>query len=138
MRNKKIRIILDTNLWISFLITKNFVHIDSLLDKERLILLFSQELINEFIDVASRTNLKKYFTKQDIERLIKLFDTYGLMIHVTPQFKICRDNKDNFLLDLAVQGNANYLITGDKDLLTINKIENTKIITFKDFTNDIN
>lgn len=133
MRNKKIRIILDTNLWISFLITKNFTLIDSLLDKDKIVLLFSQELMNEFIDVVSKSKLQKYFTQSDIEKLILLFDNYGSVIRVTPKLKICRDHKDNFLLDLAVQGNADYLITGDKDLLVLKQIDKAKIITFKEF-----
>ena len=137
MKNSKIRIILDTNLWISFLITKNLAQIDSLLFKDKVTLLFSQELINEFIDVTTRSKLKKYFSDTDIEKLIKLFDTYGTVIHVIPQIKICRDEKDNFLLDLAVQGNADYLITSDKDLLTLSKIEKTLISTFSDYINSL-
>jgi putative PIN family toxin of toxin-antitoxin system len=92
-------------------------------------------LLNEFIDVANRPTLKKYFSKSDIENLIELFDLNGTIIQVNPKINICRDFKDNFLLDLAIQGNADYLISGDKDLLTIEKIEKTKIITFKDFEN---
>jgi len=137
MKNSKIRIILDTNLWISFLITKNLAQIDSLLFKDKVTLLFSQELINEFIDVTTRSKLKKYFSDADIEKLIKLFDTYGSIIPVTPHLRICRDKKDNFLLDLAVQGNADYLITSDKDLLTLSKIEKTLISTFSDYINSL-
>lgn len=138
MRNKRIRIILDTNLWISFLITKKFAQLDKLINSEKLTLIFSQELINEFIDVAGRDKLKKYFTVQDFEKLLNLFDTYGLLINVKPNLKICRDYKDNFLLDLAVQANADYLITGDNDLLTLNNIGNTKIVSFRDFFNEVN
>jgi uncharacterized protein len=44
-----------------------------------------------------------------------------------------RDSKDNFLLNLAVDGKADYLITGDKDLLEIGQIDKTSILTFKEF-----
>ncbi len=47
--------------------------------------------------------------------------------------KICRDEKDNFLLSLSVDSKAEYLITGDKDLLVLEKIENTEILTFSEF-----
>ena len=50
---------------------------------------------------------------------------------------ICRDKKDNFLLSLCVDGNADYLITGDNDLLSINNVEETSILTFKEFLNII-
>jgi hypothetical protein len=47
--------------------------------------------------------------------------------------KLCRNEKDVFLSNLSVDGNANYLIIGDQDLLILKQIENTKIITMTDF-----
>ena len=45
----------------------------------------------------------------------------------------CRDPKDNFLLELAVDGKADYLITGDKDLLELKSVHKTKIVRIEDF-----
>lgn len=45
---------------------------------------------------------------------------------------ICRDDDDNHLLALAKKSNADYIITGDKDLLDINKFEKTRIIRFRE------
>jgi len=45
----------------------------------------------------------------------------------------CRDAKDNFLLSLAKDGKADYLITGDKDLLTIKEFEGTIITNISGF-----
>jgi uncharacterized protein len=47
-----------------------------------------------------------------------------------------RKKKDNFLLSLAIDSNATYLLTGDKDLLVVNKIGKTKIITVSQFLSD--
>ena len=47
--------------------------------------------------------------------------------------EVCRDAKDNFLLNLAIDSKADYLITGDTDLLIIEKIKKTNIITFTEF-----
>jgi uncharacterized protein len=47
--------------------------------------------------------------------------------------KICRDAKDNFLLSLCHDSSADYLITGDKDLLAIKNIGATKIISMQKF-----
>ena len=55
------RIIIDTNLWISFLLTNNYTKLDVILSKGRK-LLFSQQLIEEFVKVVQRPKLKKYFT----------------------------------------------------------------------------
>lgn len=130
---KKIKIILDTNVWISFLITKSMKGIDKLIFNERVILLFSDELMTEFIDVTGREKLKRYFTKEDIASLIDLIDEYGEIVKVKSQVDICRDKEDNFLLSLAKDGKADYLITGDKDLLVIDIFGKTKIITLTEF-----
>lgn len=46
---------------------------------------------------------------------------------------LCRDPKDNFLLNLSIDGKADFLITGDKDLLVLEKIESTQIVTLAEF-----
>nr|WP_249214048.1 putative toxin-antitoxin system toxin component, PIN family [Synechocystis sp. PCC 7338] len=48
-------------------------------------------------------------------------------------FDSCRDKKDNSLLDLAVSGNANYLVTGDSDLLALNPFQNVEIVSYQHF-----
>lgn len=135
MRNKKI--ILDTNLWISFLISKKFNQIDKLIENEKITLVFSNELIEEFVDVVNRPKFKRYFSKKDIEKLLEYFDQFGEIVKVTSDIKVCRDGKDNFLLNLSIDSKANFLITGDNDLLILKKIEKTKILTFTDFIKSI-
>ena len=135
MTNKKI--ILDTNLWISFLISKKFNRIDELIENKKITLIFSDELIEEFVDVVSRPKFKKYFSKRDIEKILEYFDQFGELTKVTSDLKICRDEKDNFLLSLSVDSDADYLISGDKDLLVLEKIGETKIMTFTDFIEHI-
>ena len=95
-------------------------------------LIFSKELIEEFIAVAYRPKFAKYFTNEDIENLLDVFNYLGILINVTSNIKICRDSKDDFLLNLAIDSKANYLVTGDKDLLEIKKIKRTKILTIKE------
>jgi len=130
---KKIRVIFDTNIWISFLISKSMKDIDKLIFSERIVLLFSDELMTEFIDVTSREKLKPYFTKEDIASLIDLIEEYGEIVKVKTKVNICRDKEDNFLLSLAKEGKADYLITGDKDLLILDKFEKTKITSLTSF-----
>jgi hypothetical protein len=73
MANKKPRIILDTNLWISFLLSKDFAKLDKLLLEGQVHLLFSEELPEEFISVTKRPKLKKYFAPSDVDTLIRNF-----------------------------------------------------------------
>jgi len=73
MPNQKDRVVVDTNLWISFLLTKNYSKLDILFSQNRLLLIFSQELIEEFIEVVQRTKFKKYFTLSDLQSLLLEF-----------------------------------------------------------------
>jgi uncharacterized protein len=59
------------------------------------------------------------------------------LVDVTTESSECRDYKDNFLLNLAIDSKADYLITGDEDLLVIKKIKKTKIILWADFINEV-
>lgn len=127
---KSKRVILDTNFWISFLISKKFKEIDGLIQSKKIVLVFSDELLDEFIEVARRPKFKKFFAKKDIEILLEIFDQYADLINVTSEIDICRDEKDNFLLNLAIDGKADYLVSGDNDLLILEKIKNTKILRF--------
>lgn len=45
----------------------------------------------------------------------------------------CRDIKDNFILEMAVNGKVDYIITGDKDLLIMSPYKGINIITYKEF-----
>ena len=136
MQNKVSRIIIDTNLWISFLITNNFAKLDEILFSKHGILVFSQELLAEFLEVAKRPKFKRFFSTSDIEELLETIYEYADFVNVETEIKICRDPKDNFLLSLSVDGNADFLITGDKDLLELNKFGETKIISISDFLQD--
>lgn len=68
----RIRVILDTNLWISYLISKRLSKIDSLFEQDGITLIFSETLFVEFIEVAQRPKFRKYFSEEDLERLIEL------------------------------------------------------------------
>jgi uncharacterized protein len=62
-----------------------------------------------------------------------MFDTYGELVNVVSSVDLCRDAKDNFLLALAKDGKADFLITGDADLLVIKRFESTEILAYVEF-----
>ena len=94
---------------------------------------FSQELLNEFLEVVKRPKFRRFFSSTDIENILETIDEYADFIEVKSAIKVCRDSKDNFLLSLSVDGNVDYLLTGDKDLLDLNKFKKTTIITISQF-----
>jgi len=131
------KVILDTNLWISFLISKDFSFLDTFIDKGRIKLIFSEELFSEFISVSERPKFQKYFSRKDIKHLTKIINKYGLLVKVTTDVNKCRDFKDNFLLNLAIDSKADYIVTGDNDLLVLKKIGKTTILTIKELLDEI-
>ena len=133
MQNKVSRIIIDTNLWISFLITKDFTKLDEIIFSRNGILVFSQDLLDEFLEVAKRPKFRRFFSTSDIEEMLETIDEYADFIEVRTKTDVCRDPKDNFLLSLSTDGKADYLLTGDKDLLDLTKFGETTIITISSF-----
>lgn len=132
----KHRVIIDTNLWISFLLTNDYSKVDPMFANNDLVLIFSEELIEEFIEVAQRPKFRKYLSFDDIEDLLDKVRKKAVFINITTSIELCRDPKDNFLLALSQDGKATHLITGDKDLLVLGTFGKTKILTITDYINN--
>ena len=133
MQKQTHSIIIDTNLWISFLINVQFEFIEELMVVHKIKLLFSQELLTELNSVVKKPKLQKFISKESIEILFDIIDEYAEFIDVVCNVDVCRDKKDNFLLALAKESKADFLITGDNDLLDLEQFENTKIIKITDY-----
>jgi len=132
-KNKSLRLVIDTNLWISFIISKKLNLLEPILFAENTRILFSSELIEELQATITKPKLKKYFSENALEEMLTVFDPYIDFITVKSTVSICRDPNDNFLLALAKDGKANYLLTGDSDLLDIGKYKKTIIIKISEF-----
>jgi len=127
MPNAKHRLVVDTNLWVSLLLTKDFSKFDPILFGQRVTLLFSQELLDEFVKVARRPKFRRYFTVNDLQKLLTGIGQKAEFITVKSVVDSCRDPKDNFLLALSQDGQATHLLTGDKDLLILRKYQQTEM-----------
>jgi uncharacterized protein len=133
MPRKRHRVIIDTNLLISFLINRDFSKLERLLVSKKITLLYSQELIDEFVEVARRPKFKKYFTDTGIQELLTQISTRAEFVDVKSKVEASIDPKDNFLLSLAKDGKATHLLTGDKELLSLKKFIKTELITITEY-----
>jgi uncharacterized protein len=131
------RVVIDTNIWISFLIGKSLVGLTDAVITNRVLVLFSDDLLSELLEVLQRQKFKKYFSNTAIEQLVALLHEKAKWVDVVNDFDDCRDGKDNFLLNLAVSGNADYLITGDSDLLVLNPFHGVEIVPYLIFQDSI-
>ncbi len=127
------RVIIDTNILISSLMGKEVSRLNNILVDELVVVIFSRESWDEFLSVLKRPKFKKYFDKDKVGKLISLLSHISEFVKVTSIVPICRDEKDNFLLELSKDSKAHFIITGDLDLLVLGKFGKTQILTFNQF-----
>ena len=136
-KNKPLKLIVDTNLWVSFIISNKLNLLDPLLIAGDARLLFSVELLAEIQETIGKPRLKKFFGANALEQMLSVFEPFIDLVNVESIVTVCRDPRDNFLLALAKDGKADYLLTGDNDLLVIKKFRKTKITTIANFIESI-
>ncbi|WP_457755656.1 putative toxin-antitoxin system toxin component, PIN family [Thermodesulfatator indicus] len=135
MGQKKLRVVLDTNVLISALLFRGELSkLILALKQQAFVLLFSEETLKEFIKVLHYP--KFGLTKEEIEYLLQS----EIMPHaeiINPILKfgenVCSDKEDQKFLELAVSAKADYLVSGDNDLLEIKEFQKIKIISPAEF-----
>lgn len=131
--NSAKRVVVDTNIWISAIISENFNLLFETIVEGRIKMIYSSQLMSEFLSVVLRPKMHKYFSLNEIVVIRDFIREHGEYVKPVTKVLICRDPEDNLLLSLSADGSADYLLTGDKDLLVLGKFRNTEIITFSDF-----
>lgn len=127
-----IKIVLDTNMFLSgFLFHGMLKTVFDLILGNKLQMFVSEALVGEITK-----KLAEFEADKQIQREVLLFiNSRGVLIRPKGKVTVCRDPKDNYLLELAQEGQANYLITRDKDLLELSaaKWKDTKIVKPESF-----
>lgn len=94
---------------------------------------FSQDTFIEFEEVLNRPKFDKFLSIDTRLNFISEVRDLSVFYEINQKIDICRDPKDNKFLDVAIASSADYLITGDDDLLVLKSIKNTTIITPRKF-----
>jgi putative PIN family toxin of toxin-antitoxin system len=128
-----VKAVIDTNIWISFLIGKLLSGLDDYILEGQLEVVISDEQLEEITTVLRRPKFRKHFSPDDIEEFLSLIYKTAVIVKIHHTIKDCRDEKDNFILETAIRGKADYIVTGDKDLLILNPYRGKKIIGFREF-----
>ena len=129
---KKLKIVIDTNVFISGLLGRGsayLVYKTFLSKKFKLVL--TPSLLKEIKLVLNRPKLR--IEKNKIERLLKLLKSQAIIVKPKIKIKECRDEADNIILSCAIHSKANFIITWDKDLLTLSNFRGIPILTPSDF-----
>ena len=131
----RVRVVFDTNALISALIVPSSVPAKALdLAVENFEIIVSKATWQEFEQKIKKTSLERYFRNtQDRDAAVHAINR--VVTHVTVRSVVtdCRDPKDNQFLELALDGKAETIISGDKDLLVLNPWRGVCIQSSGDF-----
>ena len=133
-----IRACLDTNVLISGLISsKGAPHeILSALSSRDFMLITSLEILGEIEEALNYPKIKKSYklSPNEIKRLIKLVRKYSYKCQSTSTLKVIEsDPDDDKFLHAAIQGKADFIVSGDKHLLNLRAFQGIPIITPRQF-----
>jgi putative PIN family toxin of toxin-antitoxin system len=128
------RWVVDTNVLISRLLMPGGVAARAM-DRALAdgVLLVSDATLAELADVLSRPKFDRYVSIAERQRYLQLLGGVARRVTITYQTAICRDPKDDKFLHVALNGEANILVTGDADLLVLHPFHGIDILTPADF-----
>ena len=125
----EIRVVIDVNVFVSYFMGSLVrERLDRVLVNRNVTLLFSDALWSELDEVLARPKFKKYFTPEQAKRLVQTLLMRSQKINVQSQVAISRDMDDDYLLALCLDSAADFLITGDRDLLTLDPFGPVRIV----------
>jgi putative PIN family toxin of toxin-antitoxin system len=122
------RVVIDTNILVSFAIRPNpdfekiFDHIAA-----QGVSLVSEDTLAELFDVLSRERFRKYIPLDQSIDYVEWYAGISEQVIVTEQVVACRDPKDDKFLSLAVSGKADCILAGDRDLLDMVKFNDIPV-----------
>ena len=122
--------VLDTNILISRLLCPDGVAakaVDHAL--ARGVLLVSEYTLNELVEVLSRPKFDPYATREDRRHFLELLGGVARIVPIVRHIHACRDPKDDRFLDVALNGEATAIITGDQDPLVLDPFHGVRIVS---------
>ena len=130
------RLVLDTNVIVSAALLAGSVPrqaFDKALDEGTI--LISGPVVLELAEVLCREKLNKYLLEEDRMRFLVALLKETELVEVTETVTECRDIKDNKFLELALSGKADYVVSGDQDLLVLSPFRGIPVLTPREFLN---
>lgn len=124
------RVVVDNNALISRLLLPESVPgraVRKVVDSGRL--LVSEATLAELVDVLARPKFDRYVTIEDRREFIRLLGRVAELVPVTYVVHVCRDPDDNRVLEVAVNGDADTIVSGDRDLLVLSPFQGIPVLT---------
>jgi len=126
----KLKFVIDTNTLVSSILIASSVPDRAVkLIRHSGIILISVATIEELQKVMNRPKFDKYVDREIRSEFIAQLTQQSELVEINEPVIACRDSKDDKFLELAVNGKADYLISGDRDLLVLHPFRGIPIIT---------
>jgi len=130
----KQKFVIDTNTFVSsVLVAKSIPSLALQAIRKSGVILISIDTLEELQKVMTRRKFDRYVTQTIRSEFISQIVRQSELIEIKESIIACRDPKDDKFLEVAVNGKADYLITGDRDLLVLHPFRNIQILTPADF-----
>jgi putative PIN family toxin of toxin-antitoxin system len=121
--------VLDTNVVVSAVLLKNSASYKAFVKAyQQGVLLLSWPIVDELSEVLKRTKFDKYVSLEQRMSFLATLVSAATLIEITQTITDCRDPKDNMFLELAITGQAECIISGDKDLLELHPFQGVSIL----------
>lgn len=132
------KVVFDTNIWLSGIFWKGEASkvIESCINK-KIEIIITNEILTEIIEVLNKElKFQKFIEnrKQSVEDLIRTILSFSTLIKTTSKINLIKDHlQDNIILEAALDGNSDYIVSYNKHVLNMLEFREIKIITPKEF-----
>ena len=134
MTRNEFSFVIDTNVIVSALLFQSSIARQSF-DKalNNGYLLQSFETIDELDNVLRREKFNKYVIETERLQFLGELVAQGKLIQIAEKVTECRDPKDDKFLELAINGSANFIVSGDQDLQVMHPFRDIPILSPMNF-----
>lgn len=130
------KVVFDTNILVSAFEFPNGLARQVLhhIRAERDLMFISPPMINELVRV-----LTEKFGRNDneLEEVREFFRNFAYFSASVRTLSVLADEPDNRILECAIASDADLIVTGDRAMLALERVENTRIITLADYLNTV-
>lgn len=134
------KIIIDTNVLVSSLIQRSYPYliVSEIFNNRNIEICVSDELFGEYLNVLNRKKFSKFPDfEANAQALLLDIETYSKKYSPSIRIDVISDKDDNKLLELAETSRAEFLITGNRNDFTMSEYKTTKIVTPKEYWEEI-
>ena len=121
---------MDTNVLVSGLIMLGKPReLLSMISRREATLVLSKEILNEFMKVTRRKNLTEYATEEQVERFVESLERIAEFVEPESHLEVADDPKDDIVINAAIDGEADLIVSGDHHILSLKEFRGIKIVS---------